>query len=147
MIPLWAVTMKMVRFLWFIKTAQCYGVVAFRPKVKNNHQLPAFNSSLICLLVRPLFCGESEMDQLGKIFEWVTNTFSHLTWLSVDHSLNSLKLTRHFRVIGLPPEEEWPTDVTLSRKNFPTLTARPITDFVPEINEHGAQLLLVRMVN
>uniref|UniRef100_A0AAX7TAV1 Cyclin-dependent kinase 4 n=1 Tax=Astatotilapia calliptera TaxID=8154 RepID=A0AAX7TAV1_ASTCA len=63
---------------------------------------------------KPLFCGESEMDQLGKIFE----------------------------VIGLPPEEEWPTDVTLSRKNFPTLTARPITDFVPEINEHGAQLLL-----
>ncbi|KAL3978104.1 N1-acetylpolyamine oxidase [Sarotherodon galilaeus] len=67
---------------------------------------------------------------------------NHLTRLSVDHSLNSLKLTRHFRVIGLPPEEEWPTDVTLSRKNFPTLTARPITDFVPEINEHGAQLLL-----
>lgn len=54
------------------------------------------------------------MDQLGKIFE----------------------------VIGLPPEEEWPTDVTLSRKNFPPLMARPITDFVPEINEQGAQLLL-----
>lgn len=47
----------------------------------------------------------------------------------------------------MPPEEEWPTDVTLSRKNFPTLMARPITDFVPEINEHGAQLLLVRLVN
>ncbi|CAG5982124.1 unnamed protein product [Menidia menidia] len=63
---------------------------------------------------KPLFRGDSEMDQLGKIFE----------------------------VIGLPPEEEWPTDVTVSRKNFPPLSARPITDFVPDINEQGAQLLL-----
>ncbi|XP_045932525.1 cyclin-dependent kinase 4-like [Micropterus dolomieu] len=63
---------------------------------------------------KPLFCGESEVDQLGKILE----------------------------VIGLPPEEEWPTDVTLSRKNFPPLLPCPITDFVPEINEQGAKLLL-----
>lgn len=57
--------------------------------------------------------------------------------------LVSLKMICHFRVIGLPPEEEWPTDVTLSRKNFPPLLPGPITDFVPEINEQGAQLLLV----
>uniref|UniRef100_A0A8C2WXJ1 Cyclin-dependent kinase 4 n=1 Tax=Cyclopterus lumpus TaxID=8103 RepID=A0A8C2WXJ1_CYCLU len=63
---------------------------------------------------KPLFCGESEVDQLGKLFE----------------------------VIGLPPEDEWPTDVTLSRKHFSPLLPRPITDFVPEINEQGAQLLL-----
>uniref|UniRef100_A0A1A8J667 cyclin-dependent kinase n=1 Tax=Nothobranchius kuhntae TaxID=321403 RepID=A0A1A8J667_NOTKU len=63
---------------------------------------------------KPLFCGESEMDQLGKIFE----------------------------VIGLPQEEEWPTGVTVSRKNFPAVKARPITDFVPEINEQGAKLLM-----
>ncbi|XP_041836377.1 cyclin-dependent kinase 4 [Melanotaenia boesemani] len=63
---------------------------------------------------KPLFCGKSEMDQLGKIFE----------------------------VIGLPPTEEWPTDVSVPREHFPSLTARPITDFVPEINEQGAQLLL-----
>ncbi|XP_063767644.1 cyclin-dependent kinase 4 isoform X3 [Eleginops maclovinus] len=63
---------------------------------------------------KPLFCGESEVDQLGKILQ----------------------------VIGLPPEDEWPTDVTLSRKHFPSLLPRPITDFVPEINEQGAQLLL-----
>ncbi|MED6271752.1 Cyclin-dependent kinase 4, partial [Characodon lateralis] len=63
---------------------------------------------------KPLFCGESEMDQLGKIFE----------------------------VIGLPPQEEWPTDVTVQRKNFPPLKARSITDFVPEINEQGAKLLM-----
>lgn len=50
----------------------------------------------------------------------------------------------NFRVIGLPSEEEWPTDVTLSRKNFPPASPSPITDFVPEIDESGAQLLLVR---
>lgn len=45
----------------------------------------------------------------------------------------------------MPPEDEWPSDVTLSRKHFPTFLPRPITDFVPEINEAGAQLLLVRL--
>ncbi|KAM9813276.1 cyclin-dependent kinase 4 [Neosynchiropus ocellatus] len=63
---------------------------------------------------KPLFCGESEVDQLGKIFEF----------------------------IGLPPEEEWPTDVTLFRKNFPAVSRRPVADFVPEIDEQGEQLLL-----
>uniref|UniRef100_H3C1K9 Cyclin-dependent kinase 4 n=1 Tax=Tetraodon nigroviridis TaxID=99883 RepID=H3C1K9_TETNG len=63
---------------------------------------------------RPLFCGESEVDQLTKII----------------------------KVLGLPSEEEWPTDVTLSRKNFPSVSPSPITDFVPEISESGAQLLL-----
>lgn len=57
---------------------------------------------------------------------------------------DSVNLMCVFRVFGLPPEEEWPTDVTLSRKNFPPLFPRPITDFIPEINEQGAQLLLVR---
>uniref|UniRef100_A0A3B4TKP0 Cyclin-dependent kinase 4 n=1 Tax=Seriola dumerili TaxID=41447 RepID=A0A3B4TKP0_SERDU len=52
---------------------------------------------------RPLFCGESEVDQLGKIFE----------------------------VIGLPPEDDGPTDVTLSKKTSPS-----------HITEQGAKLLL-----
>ncbi|KAJ8258929.1 hypothetical protein COCON_G00179410 [Conger conger] len=63
---------------------------------------------------KPVFCGESEVDQLGKIFE----------------------------VIGLPAEEDWPTDVTLSRRNFSPVNHRPITDFVPEISPQGADLLL-----
>lgn len=63
---------------------------------------------------KPLFCGDSEVDQMGKIFA----------------------------VIGLPAEDEWPTDVTLSRQNFSPQTPQPITDCVPEINEKGAELLL-----
>lgn len=63
---------------------------------------------------KPLFCGDSEVDQLGKIFA----------------------------VIGLPPEEEWPSDVILSRQNFRPQKPQPIIDCVPEINEKGAKLLL-----
>lgn len=62
----------------------------------------------------------------------------------IDITQNHRTMLSPFRVIGLPPEEEWPTDVTLSRKNFSPLMPRPITDFVAEINEQGAELLLVR---
>lgn len=63
---------------------------------------------------KPLFCGNSEVDQLGKIFA----------------------------VIGLPSEEEWPSDVTLSHQIFSPQRPQPITDCVPEISEMGAKLLL-----
>uniref|UniRef100_A0A672LFQ0 Cyclin-dependent kinase 4 n=1 Tax=Sinocyclocheilus grahami TaxID=75366 RepID=A0A672LFQ0_SINGR len=63
---------------------------------------------------KPLFCGDSEVDQLSKIFA----------------------------VIGLPAEDEWPTDVTLSRQNFSPQAPQPITDCLPEISEKGAGLLL-----
>ncbi|XP_018580752.1 cyclin-dependent kinase 4 [Scleropages formosus] len=62
---------------------------------------------------KPLFCGDSEVDQLRKIFD----------------------------VIGLPPEEEWPADVTLSRSIFIPVSPRPITKCVPEISQLGADLL------
>ncbi|XP_057217925.1 cyclin-dependent kinase 4 [Triplophysa rosa] len=63
---------------------------------------------------KPLFCGDSEVDQLAKIFA----------------------------VIGLPSEEEWPSDVTLSRQNFSPQKPQSITDCVPEISEMGTKLLL-----
>uniref|UniRef100_A0A3B4B8V5 Cyclin-dependent kinase 4 n=1 Tax=Periophthalmus magnuspinnatus TaxID=409849 RepID=A0A3B4B8V5_9GOBI len=45
-------------------------------------------------------------------------------------------------VIGLPSEEEWPSNVTLSRKTFRPVPPRPITEVVPEIDSQGVQLLL-----
>lgn len=63
---------------------------------------------------KPLFCGESEVDQLTKIFS----------------------------VIGLPNEEEWPNDVTLSRENFSPQNPQPITDQIPELTNEGADLLM-----
>ncbi|XP_029450763.1 LOW QUALITY PROTEIN: cyclin-dependent kinase 4-like [Rhinatrema bivittatum] len=63
---------------------------------------------------KPLFSGNSEVDQLGKIFD----------------------------MIGLPSEEDWPLDVTLPRGAFTPRSPQPVEEFVPEIDEFGAQLLL-----
>ncbi|XP_023380524.1 cyclin-dependent kinase 4 isoform X2 [Pteropus medius] len=63
---------------------------------------------------KPLFCGNSEADQLGKIFD----------------------------LIGLPPEDDWPRDVSLPRGAFSPRGPRPVQSVVPEMEESGAQLLL-----
>ncbi|XP_058869313.1 cyclin-dependent kinase 4-like [Acipenser ruthenus] len=62
---------------------------------------------------KPLFCGDSEVDQLGKIFD----------------------------LIGLPVEGEWPSDVPVPQNAFQNRTPRPIEDYVPEICSQGAELL------
>ncbi|XP_048470139.1 cyclin-dependent kinase 6 [Rhincodon typus] len=61
-----------------------------------------------------LFRGNSDVDQLGKIFD----------------------------VLGLPSEDDWPRDVALPRDAFSTRSPQPIQDLVPEINEPGKDLLL-----
>ncbi|XP_068853901.1 cyclin-dependent kinase 4 isoform X1 [Aphelocoma coerulescens] len=63
---------------------------------------------------KPLFCGTSEADQLGKIFE----------------------------LIGLPHEDEWPQDVALPRDAFAPCAPREPRGEVPELGDSGEQLLL-----
>uniref|UniRef100_A0A4W3JP25 Cyclin dependent kinase 6 n=1 Tax=Callorhinchus milii TaxID=7868 RepID=A0A4W3JP25_CALMI len=63
---------------------------------------------------RALFRGNSDVDQLGKIFD----------------------------VLGLPSEDDWPCDVALPRDAFSLRSAQPIQEIVPEINELGKDLLL-----
>ncbi|XP_072139226.1 cyclin-dependent kinase 6 [Mobula birostris] len=63
---------------------------------------------------RVLFRGNSDVDQLGKIFD----------------------------VLGLPSEDDWPIDVALPKNAFSTRSPQPIQDLVPEINEPGKDLLL-----
>ncbi|KAM7176587.1 cyclin-dependent kinase 6 [Macrochelys suwanniensis] len=63
---------------------------------------------------RPLFRGNSDVDQLGKIFD----------------------------VIGLPEEEDWPSDVALPRHAFNSRPPQPTENFVPDIDELGKDLLL-----
>ncbi|XP_074840844.1 cyclin-dependent kinase 6 [Carettochelys insculpta] len=62
---------------------------------------------------KPLFRGNSDVDQLGKIFD----------------------------VIGLPEEEDWPSDVALPRQAFNSRPPQPIENFVPDIDELGKDLL------
>ncbi|XP_062822499.1 cyclin-dependent kinase 4 isoform X2 [Anolis carolinensis] len=45
-------------------------------------------------------------------------------------------------LIGLPPEEDWPLDVSLPRCAFAPCSPQPIERFVPEIDTLGIQLLL-----
>ncbi|XP_005297294.1 cyclin-dependent kinase 4 isoform X1 [Malaclemys terrapin pileata] len=63
---------------------------------------------------KPLFCGNSEADQLGKIFD----------------------------MIGLPAEDDWPLDVALPHCAFTARFPQPVEMFVPEMEKLGAQLLL-----
>ncbi|XP_059812357.1 cyclin-dependent kinase 4 isoform X1 [Hypanus sabinus] len=69
-------------------------------------------AEMICR--RPLFCGKSEVDQLGKIFD----------------------------MTGLPAEEDWPKDVTLPRSAFTNRPPQSVKNFIPEIDDLGASLLL-----
>ncbi|XP_033105828.1 cyclin-dependent kinase 4-like [Anneissia japonica] len=61
---------------------------------------------------KPLFRGESEVDQLCKIFD----------------------------VIGLPPVDKWP-DSSLPWSSFAGCVRRPLEDLVPEICRDGLDLL------
>ncbi|XP_061616286.1 cyclin-dependent kinase 6 isoform X2 [Phyllopteryx taeniolatus] len=63
---------------------------------------------------RPLFRGNSDVDQLGKIFD----------------------------VVGVPSPEDWPQEVALPQSAFTPQPAKPIEDLVPDIDEQGRALLL-----
>lgn len=63
---------------------------------------------------RPLFRGQSEIDQLVKIFD----------------------------VLGLPPREEWPDNAFLPRNSFQSLLHRPLEEYVQGICPLAKDLLL-----
>ncbi|VTJ52124.1 Hypothetical predicted protein [Marmota monax] len=87
--------------------------------LQSTYATPVDMGSVGCIFAemfrwKPLFCGNSEADRLGKIFD----------------------------LIGLPPEDDWPRDVSLPRGAFPPREPRPLQSVVPEMEESGAQLLL-----
>lgn len=61
----------------------------------------------------PLFAGQSEGDQLDKIF----------------------------RVLGKPPEDDWPENVTLSWNSFRNHPPTQLPDHIPEICNDGVDLV------
>lgn len=63
-------------------------------------------------------------------------------WRTTLPPLNQSFLVPH-SLIGLPPEDDWPRDVSLPRGAFSPRGPRPVQSVVPEMEESGAQLLLV----
>ncbi|CAG11128.1 unnamed protein product, partial [Tetraodon nigroviridis] len=63
---------------------------------------------------RPLFRGNSDVDQLGKIFD----------------------------VVGVPSAEDWPQEVALPQSAFTPRPPKPIENLVPDMDEQGRTLLL-----
>ncbi|XP_076765480.1 cyclin-dependent kinase 4 isoform X2 [Xylocopa sonorina] len=63
--------------------------------------------------LEPLFPGTSEGDQLDRIFQ----------------------------VIGTPSQEEWPENVSLSWTAFPYRQPKPLAAIIPDLNEHGLDLI------
>ncbi|KAK3610961.1 hypothetical protein CHS0354_000964 [Potamilus streckersoni] len=62
---------------------------------------------------RPLFCGQSDIDQLIKIFE----------------------------MLGRPPEVDWPENVSLPWSSFKAYPSQPITKYIPELDPMAKDLL------
>lgn len=62
---------------------------------------------------KPLFCGQSESDQLTKIFE----------------------------VIGSPQQTEWPAEVSLSYRSFAGFRRKLLQELIPEICPEGKDML------
>lgn len=65
---------------------------------------------------------------------------SHVILLSLE--TNVCAYSSH-SVIGLPEEEDWPSDVALPRHAFNPRPPQPIEKFVPDIDELGKDLILV----
>ena len=68
---------------------------------------------------KPLFCGNSDIDQLYKIFE----------------------------IMGLPSEQDWPSQAAVPRSSFTSsrngeYKAQPLENVIRNLDEHGKSLLL-----
>lgn len=86
--------------------------------LKSNYASPVDIWSCGCIFAelfsrRPLFPGQSENDQLAKIFE----------------------------VIGSPAEEEWPEEVTLSWRTFSNFRPTPLYQMIPELDSDAQDIL------
>lgn len=83
-----------------------------------SYATPVDTWSVGCILaeinrLKPLFPGTSEGDQLDRIFQ----------------------------VIGTPSQQEWPENVSLSWTAFPHRQPKPFRAVIPDLNEHGLDLI------
>lgn len=87
--------------------------------LKSSYASPVDIWSCGCIFAelftrKPLFAGQSESDQLTKIFE----------------------------IIGSPREEDWPHEVSLCWRTFSTFRAVDLRHLIPEIDADAKSLLM-----
>ena len=86
--------------------------------LKSSYASPVDIWSCGCIFAelftrKPLFAGQSESDQLSKIFQ----------------------------IIGSPGEEEWPPEVSLSWRTFSSFRAVDLQQLIPEMDADAKSLL------
>ena len=83
----------------------------------------------------PLFPGDSEIDQIFKIFRWVYHQFPPSMW----------RLTNTNRILGTPNEEVWPgvSELPDYKPTFPQWSHQDITRVVPTLDEQAIDMLKV----
>lgn len=85
----------------------------------------------------PLFCGNSEANQLERIFQWVQRS------IFVEFFFTILLFT--FSVIGTPLEEEWPSTVSIAYSSFLNKPGIDLERLVPSMSEDAKHLLQVSL--
>jgi serine/threonine protein kinase len=82
---------------------------------------------------KPLFRGDSEIDQIYKIFQYEMNSFIFLLFI--------------YRICGTPSEQTWPDVVEFPdwRTTFPKWKPQPLAKLLPNLNEQGIDLLQVNI--
>lgn len=91
----------------------------------------------------PLFPGDSEIDQIFRIFRFVSLT---LLLLSTSYSMSHLIFL--CRLLGTPNEDVWPGVSSLPdyKTTFPQWSRKDIGEAVPQLDPYGLDLLKLLLV-
>ena len=87
---------------------------------------------MILLPRKPLFPGQYEVDQLGKIFE--ASFLKEMLQLGFEGSVSK-------QVIGTPAEADWPEESSVLRSNFSYATGRGVAGILAELDPQVSYLL------
>ena len=82
----------------------------------------------------PLFNGDSEIDQIFKIFR------------SAPLPSARRKISRPCSVLGTPDDHIWPgvSELPDYKPTFPQWSPQPLVSVIPRLDEHGYDVLQVR---
>ena len=96
---------------------------------------------IILLPRKPLFPGQYEVDQLGKIFE---ASFVLLVILMLE--MVSREIFQK-QVIGTPVEADWPEESSVLRSNFSYATGRGLAGILAELDPQVSYLGAIPSTN